>query len=88
MSFSWLFLFRPGYEDGTGTSGSTYKLGVFKATERTSPALFFYENVGAACCHPKDEAGKRLSSPVEAGIFEQRIRTWNFYKYRFNIFPE
>ena len=33
-------------------------------THVTSP--LFYENVGAACCHPKDEAGKRLSSPVEA----------------------
>lgn len=59
----------PGLNDGTGSSGSTYKNGVLKAMERTNPAIFIFENVTTVTERPKDKKGRRMESPIEAGEY-------------------
>ena len=55
-----------GYEDGTGSSGYTYKHGVLSALKRLSPAIFLFENVIGVCDRFKTADG--VTTLVEAGL--------------------
>lgn len=57
-----------GYEDGSGCSGNTYKLGVVKAMQCCAPAIFMFENVTGVADSPKTPKGKKQEPAVEASV--------------------
>ena len=62
-----------GYVDGTGSSGYTYKHGVKDAIERTSPAVFMFENVTPIADHRKDAHGRNMRPAIEVRAGQNAI---------------
>ena len=54
------------YTDHDGCSGQTYRLGVLKGIEKTSPAVAFYENTKGVADHKRDTKGVAHRPRIEA----------------------
>lgn len=54
------------YTDHDGCSGQTYRLGVLKGIEKTSPAVALYENTKGVADHKRDTKGVAHRPRIEA----------------------